>query len=907
MSPPQLEIEEMASLMDETRGGTPFAGAVRTTPTASSTKGSFRSCWLVSLAFVGALVLLAFFTDSIEITFNRAGSSNVLDKNDNPYGTTDLDAVQTPQTTQTTPTTSSNDKVNASTGSTFTKNPKKKAKKNKPAAALPPPLVHQPPPQEPGYKARPSSLSDTYSPRAKPMDPTARQALATKYGSWTLKDPKADQRPDYDFYQPFPSRDIPRSKFPATAWQVDAEYLGQFLPAAKALVERSMEAILEEYGHSPAQEPGKSLDERSAGFALDAAVDVQDPAWNAPKTFDTAGWSTPRSLQGLMRRMLHAVMTEDQFTVAMGGHSASAGHGNNFRQSYTVVMQKALEPVMARLGVKMTAHNFGMGGLGTIQNSVAAGDLYGQDMDYVIWDSGMTEKGSSPQDCFARQSLMAAERSPVIVGMAANVMKELYVHADADILMGATGSATAGMLGVPLTDDAETVGALPWAAQYIRCSEELKQECKKHRYHSSCWIERDDVSPTTKQAGKVGGQASWHPGYKFHLLTSRVLTFPILKALHEAITLWLEAPGYALPDDAWHMADYYANIRNKTMFMNETIGSCKDIKDLPDRVCSTSMHARSEYLPRRNPGETSIRTMLKFPEQIDPVEKNLYDPPDVRETHLEVPDGAVDYLNIVENGVEYVPNKGRIITAKSRRLKELPATSRVLANPVIKPGKGFALGTHSAPHLCDGSYYSFCGREASNNCLLSGHNDNRGGIFFDAYSGWLILNVPAMKAGLLMLRMETWHVDGACTKTKGWTCENNENCNPARRLGSSSAESPLTENDTSPVIEDDELPHWMVAPPSYWTGDDDSESPARSRSLKTKIPPMPYCDEFTFEFAIDGKITSWDKDNIEGGLMYTLMDDSTFMQGKTKDIELAIRQTGCGRTKPLHLTHVYWA
>jgi hypothetical protein len=68
-------------------------------------------------------------------------------------------------------------------------------------------------------------------------------------------------------------------------------------------------------------------------------------------------------------------MTEDTFTVVMRGHSAAAVHGNHFQQSYTLQIQKVLEPIFARLGVKHTAHNMGMGGLGTIQNGLAAGDF----------------------------------------------------------------------------------------------------------------------------------------------------------------------------------------------------------------------------------------------------------------------------------------------------------------------------------------------------------------------------------------------------------------------------------------------------------------------------------------------------------------------------------------------------
>jgi hypothetical protein len=42
-------------------------------------------------------------------------------------------------------------------------------------------------------------------------------------------------------------------------------------------------------------------------------------------------------------------------------------------------------------------------------------------------------------------------------------------------------------------------------------------------------------------------------------------------------------------------------------------------------------------------------------------------------------------------------------------------------------------------------------------------------------------------------------------------------------------------------------------------------------------------------------------------IFWALLDDPDFITGKSKDVELAIRQTGCGRVKPLHLTHIYWA
>jgi hypothetical protein len=194
------------------------------------------------------------------------------------------------------------------------------------------------------------------------------------------------------------------------------------------------------------------------------------------------------------------------------------------------------------------------------------------------------------------------------------------------------------------------------------------------------------------------------------------------------------------------------------------------------------MNGRSEYLPRRNPDATSIRSILKFPEQIGAPFKNAYDPPDVRIPFLEAPDGAVDYLNIVENGVDFVPNMARIQTASSqgRRMTYEQDSDRKLANPAIVPGLGWSLNTHSAPHLCGGS---FCGKERKK-YFLSRQNDDRGGIFVDSYSGWLIVNLANMKHRLVIVRVETWHGSSSNKRMEGWTCENNACDSSQQRLES---------------------------------------------------------------------------------------------------------------------------
>ena len=84
------------------------------------------------------------------------------------------------------------------------------------------------------------------------------------------------------------------------------------------------------------------------------------------------------------------------------------------------------------------------------------------------------------------------------------------------------------------------------------------------------------------------------------------------------------------------------------------------------------------------------------------------------------------------------------------------------------------------------------------------------------------------------------------------------------------------------------------------------------RELKEKAPE--WCDDFKFEFSIDGKKTTWDKDrflkenkNLQRVVeAVKLIEDPNLTGGKEKEIEIAFRMIGCEK-KTFKLTHVYWA
>lgn len=689
-----------------------------------------------------------------------------------------------------------------------------------------------------------------------------------EWGSWTLVDEKQKQRPQYDFYQDYPHRDIPRSKFPSRAWQIDTEYLANFIPESIQLVERAQKAMLAEYDHNDS-----SL-EMFRVFRYNSSETVTDPGTRQ------GGWTTESSWHGLVKRILHAIMTEDSFVFAMGGHSAAAGHGNHFQQSYTLQIQWILEPIFARMGVQMIARNFGNGGLGTIHNAMAAGDIYGPDVDMLMWDSGMTESNNRPQELFHRQGLLSSPyKVPILWTKSEKNAREYNLAANIDI--GIPGNGNFGILSSSTMED---VRSQPLPARYLKCSGNIKKICEHHRYDGTCWIDRPDFIPSVPQGSAPGGRASWHPGKWEHQLFGRVLAYTILEATKDALLLWKNASNFELEDSVWHMTNHYNYLRNQVQEIPLEQYHCINfVENNMEFMCRYPLKARTEFTPRAYPAFTNIRTLMP-PEMLayinDP-STNIYEPPDVFNPSLHPPEEDIDVLSIVEAGVPFpsilAPTYAQNVYAKPKFLNP----------PHVPVGKGVVLETRAGDEFCDGSLNSFCNRGEENSCLLSAHNDGRNGFKFDSFSGWIVMNIPDLLYGYVIVKLETWHPSESVKKTEGWTSINNETI-PSQRYLLDALSFPHSANVTN-----NSLP--------------------RSRTLKKKPPEL--CDNFKFEYAINGVVTTMDKETFlrtKQNLArvvetVVLLNNTDFTGGVAREVEVAIRITGCARINIFKMSHIYWA
>lgn len=781
-----------------------------------------------------------------------------------------------------------------------------------------------------------------------------KEELTAEWGHWHFWDGASDIRPKEDYCSKHPHRDVPEEDFPETSWQVDAVYVNHYLNDAVDLVHRAQEAIYAEYGHGNVakQLEVEELVERTKMFKMQE-LDLAKATSPPEDCLSGGGWTTRRSFDGLVRRLLHAMMTNDSFTVVVAGDGDAAGRGNHFKQSYAMEFHRIMKPIFDRLRVDLVTRNVARDDdLGILPNALGSSSIHGDEVDVLVWDGTTStsaddgEEGGDDSerralDLLARQAILGGNRVPILFGGSFDALKVLHERGDADV-----GRLGTGMRGVPETIDESQAETLPWAARYAKCAEGKESVCEDPdaKFRTTCWIERPDVKPTTTQRERVDGgeDGRARPGFRDHVLAARVLASSVLQALQYGLNQWSEITinaGHPLPEEHWHVTDYYENIRQKVRSLGPDDGFCRELDGLlPDRVCSTPLKAATEFTPRANPDENSLRSIIKptadghVPEVRETM---LYDGPDVPNPSLELPEDAIDVEAIVSNRRRKLAGRDsseifssdygmfgktaddlrprRIEAAASSDVSELAGTAvrgavRGAAAPAprtrnsppdvarrmaeeddgpIVPGRGWEI-VDVPPGNCDGTYDAICGRVGTSDCLLDGRMDAEGGLVGDERSGWLVMNVAAVTEGLLMIRLET--------------------------------DLPPLPDDASERTDtnDDGGRRDRVLLRRSSNGDGPPSSPEYEWRRRLETPPASELpDTFSFDYAVNGDVTALDKAQFlerkkvlrPGVEILTLLDESDFAkEGEgSKDVELGIRMKGCGRDCAFKLTHVYWA
>ena len=209
--------------------------------------------------------------------------------------------------------------------------------------------------------------------------------IRQEWGAWDFNDEHPEIRPIANF-EKTPYKDLPNSEFPSNAWQMDQKYVQDFIKEAKKLVHRVREGIYAEYGYATKDLTEEEIQERDELFKVHIQDELKPPEGMRDNMTGGKGvaWLNKKGLEIYARKLLHAMITNDEFYYVMGGHSSATGHGNNQLQSYMMQLAEIMEPVMHRLGVRLIVRNLAMGGLGTTHFSLGASTLYGESFDIIF-------------------------------------------------------------------------------------------------------------------------------------------------------------------------------------------------------------------------------------------------------------------------------------------------------------------------------------------------------------------------------------------------------------------------------------------------------------------------------------------------------------------------------------------
>jgi len=457
----------------------------------------------------------------------------------------------------------------------------------------------------------------------------------------------------------------------------------------------------------------------------------------------------------------------------------------------------------------------------------------------------------------------------------------------------------------PLTTSLEQGKDLPWAVRYQRCKEGVDlcyANKQQEKFNAVCWVERKDIEKPNFKYNVPKGQASWHPGWRHHQLSSRKSVLIFLKAFQKAFDIWEEGigkDGFPLKESYWHIGEIYKDMQNtlRTYINGEGKGTSLCEKHYEqygfDKWCRTRMRGMSEFSPRNLGYENSISKRVKPAASgyvPGPLFTNAYVGPDILPLGWKIPEGHVDLHAIavvtnyeapqidhfweyegdddtfeedaensrrqLGNAKEVVSTEGNLDTAAGN-LNDVP---RALASDDVVPGEGWGFYLRTADNeYCDGSANSECDRIVGNSqCFYYGANDSRNGISGDGLSGWIVINVPEVKEGIVWAKLEWWH------PRKDWHLTPlNEDGN--RKLGN------IAQNE--------------------------------------------YPDDFKFDIAVNGKIVdTWDKEKFMSHAYPEMAYNNAFFPLVTDEslrgpVELGLRVSSTINPKVagLTVTHIYWA
>eukprot|EP00980_Cylindrotheca_fusiformis_P014188 scaffold3725_cov114-Cylindrotheca_fusiformis.AAC.5 len=235
-----------------------------------------------------------------------------------------------------------------------------------------------------------------------------------------------------------------------------------------------------------------------------------------------------------------------RYVWATGGHSASAGHGNLFNESYTAFMERDLQPIFASIGIEFEGRNYAMGGTKSgLEISMCFEQVFGSDVDFFSWDYGMTDGRKDSLlfhygrivevlGCpFFRYRGALSPGHPGMLGVWTNGWKgrtdrlEDLEELGVPVFHRPKESIDAMNKAFPDSGDKteEELAAMPAFVRHFKCQEQIEKgepHCQEEKYTKGLCDHRTS-------------QVSWHPGFKQHGLDGHMLALFLSQLLLDAL------------------------------------------------------------------------------------------------------------------------------------------------------------------------------------------------------------------------------------------------------------------------------------------------------------------------------------------------------------------------------------
>jgi len=234
----------------------------------------------------------------------------------------------------------------------------------------------------------------------------------------------------------------------------------------------------------------------------------------------------------------------EKYIWANGGHSASAGHGNLFNESYTAFMERDVKDIFGSIGIDFLARNHAMGGTGSAAEvAMCWEEIFGTDVDMFTWDYGMTDAGHPHRLMqYAYRGAISKGR-PAFMGIRVELGrseqdKMVKLLTDIGVSIFIQDSALRSEMEKATPDSAalttEEINAMPEYVKNFKCDGffEKGDGCIEPKYSQGVCDSRV-------------GKAPWHPGIKSHAMDGHALALFIVEnliaALEELIKLESES------------------------------------------------------------------------------------------------------------------------------------------------------------------------------------------------------------------------------------------------------------------------------------------------------------------------------------------------------------------------------